>query len=103
VFAVRSAHVEEYHRRYAPQALRLSRKFGIGLAAENFGMVKSLGFERVLIIPYSGITKWLSSGNSEHVAKSVDEVYVGITRAYQSVAFIHDGDVAVPGVSVFQP
>jgi DNA helicase II / ATP-dependent DNA helicase PcrA len=65
-------------------------------------MVKGLGFERVLIIPYGGITKWLRTGDSEHVAGSADEVYVGVTRA-QSVAFIHDGDVAVPGISVFQP
>jgi DNA helicase-2/ATP-dependent DNA helicase PcrA len=66
-------------------------------------MVKGLGFERVLIIPYGGITKWLSTGNSNHVAGSADEVYVGITRAYQSVAFVHDNDVAVPGIALFQP
>jgi DNA helicase-2/ATP-dependent DNA helicase PcrA len=59
-----------------------------------------LGFERVLIVPYGGITKWLNTGNSDHVADSADEVYVGITRAYQS---IHDGNVAVPGISIFQP
>jgi DNA helicase-2/ATP-dependent DNA helicase PcrA len=103
VFVVRSAHVEAYRTRFAPQLLRLSRTFRRDLAAENFGMVKGLGYERVLIIPYSGITKWLTTGKSTHVAKSADEVYVGITRAYQSVAFIHDGHVAVPGISVFEP
>jgi DNA helicase-2/ATP-dependent DNA helicase PcrA len=57
----------------------------------------------VLIVPYGGISKWLRTGNSDHVAGSADEVYVGITRASQSVAFIHDGDVAVPGISIFEP
>src|SRR5580692_16296 len=37
VFAVRSAHVEEYRRRYQPQILRRDRRFGIGLDADNFG------------------------------------------------------------------
>ncbi|KRR29117.1 UvrD-helicase domain-containing protein [Bradyrhizobium retamae] len=103
VFAVRRVDVDEYRRRHAPQLLRLDRRFGAGLEAENFGMVKGLGFERVLIVPYGGITKWLTTGNPAHVAGSADEVYVGITRAFQSVAFIHDGDVAVPGISIFQP
>jgi DNA helicase II / ATP-dependent DNA helicase PcrA len=66
-------------------------------------MVKGSGFERVLIIRYEGITKWLRTGDSEHVAGSADEVHVGVTRTYQSVAFIHDGDAAVPGIFVFQP
>jgi DNA helicase-2/ATP-dependent DNA helicase PcrA len=66
-------------------------------------MVKGLGFERVLIIPYGGIKKWLKSGNQEHVKGSADEVYVGITRAYQSVAFIHDDTVAIPGIIPFIP
>jgi DNA helicase-2/ATP-dependent DNA helicase PcrA len=103
VFAVRSAHVEEYCARYQPQVLRRDRRFGVGLDAENFGMVKGLGFERVLIVPYSGIAKWLTTGNPKHVAGSAEEVYVAITRVFQSVAFIHDGDVAIPGVRVFQP
>ncbi len=103
VFAVRSAHVAEYQRRYAPQVLRLDKRFGRELAAENFGMVKGAGFERVLIAPYSGITNWLKTGAATYVAGSADEVYVGITRAYQSVAFIHDGVVAIPGISLFDP
>lgn len=103
VFAVRGCDVDEDCRRHAPQILRLNRRFGGDLPAENFGMVKGLGFDRVLIVPYKGITKWLSTGDAKHVAGSADEVYVGITRAFQSVAFIHDGDVVVPGVTVFEP
>jgi DNA helicase-2/ATP-dependent DNA helicase PcrA len=103
VFAVRSAHVEEYRRRYQPQILRRDRRFGIGLDADNFGLVKGLGFQRVLILPYSGITKWLKTGDPKHVAGSAEEVYVAITRAYQSVAIVHDDNVVVPGISIFQP
>ena len=103
VFAVRSVHVEEYRKRYRPQVLRRDRRFGAGLDAENFGMVKGLGFERVLIVPYSGITKWLGTGDRNHVAGSAEEVYVAITRAYQSVAIIHDGNVVLPGISIFRP
>jgi ATP-dependent DNA helicase UvrD/PcrA len=103
VFAVRSADVDAYRARFTPQLLRLNRTFRRDLAAENFGTVKGLGFERVLIIPYSGITKWLTTGSATHVNNSADEVYVGITRACQSVAFIHDGGIGVPGISLFKP
>lgn len=43
VFAVRSAHVDEYRSRYQPQLLRRDRRFGIGLDAENFGLVIGRG------------------------------------------------------------
>jgi DNA helicase-2/ATP-dependent DNA helicase PcrA len=103
VFAVRAADIAEYQRRYSPQLLRLNKRFRPELAAENFGMVKGAGFERVLIVPYSGITKWLETGGSASVSGSADEVYVGITRAFQSVAIVHDGTIRVPGVSLFDP
>lgn len=103
IFIVRSEHVAEYQRRYNPKVLRLNKRFMPQLAAENFGAVKGGGFERVLIVPYSGITKWLRTNDSIHVTGSADEVYVGITRAHQSVAFIHDQEVAIPGLTLFDP
>lgn len=103
VFVVRGKDVAEYCRIYKPQVLRLNRKFMPDISAENFGMVKGLGFERVLIVPYSGITKWLSTGDHKQIERSAEEVYVGVTRAYQSVAFIHEGNVALSGVSIFEP
>ncbi len=103
VFVVRSDHVQTYLKKFNPQVLRLDKRFGKDLAAENFGLVKGLGFERVLIVPYSGITKWIRTGDATFVSGSADEVYIGITRAHQSVAIIHDGSVAVPGIGLFDP
>lgn len=103
VFVVRSGDVPEYIARFRPKILRLNKRFGRHLEAENFGVVKGLGFERVLIVPYKGITNWVRTGDPKHVSKCADEVYVGITRAYQSVAFIHDGELGIPGISIFDP
>jgi DNA helicase-2/ATP-dependent DNA helicase PcrA len=102
-FVVRSKDVAAYVQRYSPQILRLNKRFEREVAAMNFGASKGLGFTRVLIVPYGGITKWLSSGDCTHVQGSADEVYVAITRARQSVAFIHDGSCSLPGVAVYSP
>ena len=45
----------------------------------------------------------LMSGDSSHVRGSADEVYVAITRARQSVAFVHDGGHSIAGATVFNP
>ena len=103
VFIVRSQDLAAYVQRYNPQVLRLNRKFKCDYDAMNFGVSKGLAFNRVLILPYGGITKWLMSGDGSHVRGSADEVYVAITRARQSVAFVHDGGHSIAGATVFNP
>ena len=103
VLIVRSQDLAAYVQRYSPQVLRLNRKFKCDYDAMNFGVSKGLAFNRVLIMPYGGITKWLMSGDSSHVRGSADEVYVAITRARQSVAFLHDGGHSIAAATVFDP
>ncbi len=93
---VRRANVAEYLGRYTPQVLRYDKNSeSFGRAALNFGNSKGLEFDRVLIVPTDPIRKWLSSGDCGTVEKSLAKLYVAITRAKQSVAFVHDGKVGL--------
>jgi DNA helicase-2/ATP-dependent DNA helicase PcrA len=103
IFIVRTSDVSTYVERFGPQVLRLNKKFRCDFPVMNFGASKGLGFLRVLIVPYAGITKWLASGDSRHVEGSAAEVYVAITRARQSVAFVHDIECRISGAVVFDP
>ena len=60
-----------------------------GLNALNFGLSKGQTFDRVLIYPTGGITKYLKTGDLSK-AGDIPKLYVAITRARFSVAFIHD-------------
>lgn len=92
VFLVSSADVDEYVRRFAPQVLRYSVATKCDPhEAMNFGASKGLTFERVLIYPHGPARKWLASGDVSHVEKSATKMYVAVTRARYSVAFVHDG------------
>lgn len=97
VFLVGENSVEEYIRRFNPQVLRYDKRARTyGCEALNFGLSKGLEFERVLIVPTNPIKKYLENGNLTHIDKSRDKLYVAVTRAFHSVAFIHDG----PSVAV---
>jgi DNA helicase-2/ATP-dependent DNA helicase PcrA len=96
VVAVQSSDVAEYMRCHSPQVLRYDKNAeSFGREALNFGNSKGLEFERVLIVPTGPIRKWLTSGDRSAVEKSRAKLYVAITRAEQSVAFVHDGKLGL--------
>lgn len=92
VFLVASAHVGAYMTAYSPQTLRYSAKTKCDpYNAMNFGEAKGLTFDRVLIYPHGKAVSWLASGSLSHVEKSAAKMYVAVTRARFSVAFVFDG------------
>lgn len=98
VFLVSSELVPQYVAQYQPQVLRLDRKtLCDGHSAMNFGEVKGMTFGRVLIFPHKKAREWLASGDYGHVADSAAKMYVGITRARHSVAFVYDEPSSLPG------
>jgi DNA helicase-2/ATP-dependent DNA helicase PcrA len=102
VFIVATAKVDAYVATFAPQVLRFDKKTACrDLPAMNFGESKGLTFDRVMIFPHGLAKKWLSTGQISHVEKSVARMYVGATRARHSLAFVHDGAVAIPDVQVY--
>lgn len=96
---VRTHDVLEYLKQHRPQVLRHDKNAAsLGVASPlNFGASKGLEFDHVLIVPTEPIRKWISTGERRHVEKSLAKLYVAITRASISVAFVHDGVVGIDG------
>ena len=92
IFFITEAHVKDYINDFEPKILRDSVKTDtLGLAANNFGAVKGLTFNRVLIFPNGPIRKYLKDGVQEQLASITKaKFYVGITRARNSVAIVFE-------------
>lgn len=92
VFFVRTEDVEAYIERFAPQNLRWgasSWKSHEHLSFMNFGAAKGLTYKRVLIFPTDKMQKLLQTGKPLEDLTAA-KLYVGVTRAQQSVAFVLD-------------
>jgi DNA helicase II / ATP-dependent DNA helicase PcrA len=102
IFIVPTGKVDEYVEQFQPQALRLDKRTPCnGLSALNFGESKGMTFDRVLIFPHGLGKRWLKSGDISHVEGSIEKMYVGVTRARQSVAFVYDGAVGIEKAQTF--
>lgn len=103
LFAVRESDVDAYIARYAPQPLRYSRATKqVSGKPMNFGAVKGMTFERTLIYPHGPLKKYLVSGDLKDAGKELAKLYVAVTRARQSAAFVvpdKSGDLIVPTIN----
>ena len=97
MFVLKPRNVNAYMERYSPVCLRQSVRTPIpeGAAAINFGVCKGLTHERVLIFPTKAIIKFLTKGTALP-QKSACGLYVGVTRAIHSVAFVVDKPTGSP-------
>ncbi|PVE22713.1 hypothetical protein DC522_19410 [Microvirga sp. KLBC 81] len=102
VFIVSSSQVTAYVTRFAPQVLRLDKRtICEDFPAMNFGESKGLTFDRVLIFPHGLGKKWLGTGDLTHVEKLLAKMYVGVTRAKFSLAFVFDGAASIPRAQAY--
>jgi DNA helicase-2/ATP-dependent DNA helicase PcrA len=101
VFAVRASDVDAYRRRFNPQPLRYNRTYEIWGKPINFGNSKGMTFERTLIFPHGPLKKYLASADLKDAGKEIPKLYVAITRARQSVAFVVDDDTLLSGIPLF--
>lgn len=92
VFFIQEKDVLRYHQEYSPIVLRYSISANtVGLTAKNFGASKGMTFDRVIVFPTSGITKFLRTQSAGQLADTTKaKLYVAITRAKHSVAFVCD-------------
>lgn len=90
VFHIKRADVTTYCEKYKPTILRWNKtEDTLGFPAINIGMSKGRSYDRVLIFPTKPILKYLKT---KDVSKAGDKhkLYVAITRARYSVAFVVD-------------
>ena len=104
VFAVRKSQVQAYMEAYNPQPLRYSRAAQNILGKPiNYGNAKAMTFDRTLIYPHAPLTKFLQTGDLKDAGKEIAKIYVAITRARQSVAFVVDDNSPVPCLTMYEP
>jgi DNA helicase II / ATP-dependent DNA helicase PcrA len=103
LFQVKVNDLDSYVEKVGPQILRHNRRADAGgHPALNFGRSKGLAFPHVLIVPTNPMRKALKTGTL-HEMTSKSSLYVAITRAEHSVAFLMDEEIAVPGFARFRP
>ncbi len=91
IFYILSDEVEVYISTYKPAILRYSKKTDtLGIHAINIGLAKGRTYNRVLIFPTKPMLEYL---RTKDISKAGDKskLYVGVTRAKYSVAFVVDG------------
>jgi DNA helicase-2/ATP-dependent DNA helicase PcrA len=91
VHLVRSRDVAQYMATFQPQFLIWDKRGSTyGHSARNFGSVKGLTFDRVLIQPTGPISAYIKKGQSlTDTARA--KFYVALTRARYSVGIVLDG------------
>lgn len=103
VFRVKEKDIEEYIRNFSPQILTYNKTGALeNYSSMNFGMSKGLTFDRTLIITTGPIRKFLKLGDIMEVDKSKEKLYVAITRARHSVAFLYDGNLNIKGIQEYK-
>ena len=90
VFKITSSEVLDYYHTYDPVVLRYNRRFQTkNLPAINIGMAKGSTYDRVLIFPTKPMRSFLADGD-ESKLRDRERLYVAVTRAKYSVAFVVD-------------
>jgi DNA helicase-2/ATP-dependent DNA helicase PcrA len=90
IFKLRASETLAYFDRFKPMVLRYQKNSNtMNLPACNIGVCKGKTFNRILIFPTQPILKYLASGDLAGLAeKSKSSLYVAITRARYSVAYV---------------
>lgn len=97
LYRVNPKDVASYVKAYQPLSLQWDARSGKALqkvcAFRNMGKVKGITFDHVLILPTKNMVNLLTSGKSDLAGQTASKLYVAITRARFSVAFILDDEV----------
>ena len=91
VFLVRNSDLNQYLHRYKPVQLRnnkLAKGVNSNYMVFNFGQSKGKTFDRVVIFPTKTILEWLKNHNRKLQPTTKADLYVAVTRAKYSVAFV---------------
>ncbi|MEU8010207.1 UvrD-helicase domain-containing protein [Micromonospora parva] len=92
IFKIAEDAVPAYVATYSPQVLRdWVRTPTLGLSALNIGVSKGSTYDRVLIFPTKPMLTYLRTADLSGL-KAPDRLYVAVTRARYSVAFVVKAD-----------
>lgn len=102
IFRITEAEVMDYYARFSPLPMRWHRssakKFAGSLDFLNFGDAKGMQADHVLIFPTKAITEFLCERQPIEQPISAAKLYVAITRARHSVAFVLPSKAKTSGI-----
>lgn len=107
VFIVAESDARMYSSRYGAACLVYDKRTKVpsGIHAKNMGAVKGKTFDRVLLFPTAKMKEWLFNHDVRLETATRAKLYVAITRARLSVAFVVrdslDGDLP-PGFRMWR-
>jgi DNA helicase-2/ATP-dependent DNA helicase PcrA len=92
LFWIAKEDVDKYLARFQPTQLRWDSRAECNMqfSVMNFGEAKGLSFDRVLIYPTDDMKHWIENHNHALKNETRAKLYVAITRARRSVAFVLD-------------
>lgn len=92
IFLVRPSNLETYLEIYEPTQLRWNKRVNVhdSYKAKNFGKSKGRDYDRVLVYPTEEMVKWIKNNSTTLANETRAKLYVAITRARFSVAFVYD-------------
>lgn len=102
LFLVGSQDVGSYLADFGGMQLRDSAKnknVNYDYPVMTFGKAKGLEFNRVIIYPTKPFVEWLKGKSTELAPTSRSKLYVAITRARLSVAFVTDETIDAHGIT----
>jgi len=98
IYIVRNNLFDKYMHEFNPVVLRWSVKSKIpqttveAIEIKNIGVSKGASYDHVIIICTQGFEDYIKEGAIPQKEKTRSELYVAITRARYSVAFVYDGN-----------
>ncbi len=92
IFWVKPMDIADYMKKYEPTIITYTKLTSIFYRDKEkrftFGLSKGLTFDRVIIYPTDDQYKWLKNHNAKLKDETRCKLYVGMTRAKYSVAFV---------------
>ncbi len=101
LYTLDPADLHRYCELYTPQILGYNiaaAKKAMGLPMRNFGVVKGQTYNHVVIIPTGPIEKFLGCGDIAKIEATKEKLYVAITRARFSVAFLRARPASIQSI-----
>lgn len=107
LYVVRKEDFEEYVRDYNPMVLRWSVSSKIPetsypMEVRNIGLSKGATYDHVIIICTEAFKNFVKDGSIPPSEKTKSELYVAITRARYSVAFLYDDKTYMDTFSLYE-
>ncbi|WP_157159631.1 UvrD-helicase domain-containing protein [Brachyspira pilosicoli] len=108
IYSIKTKEVDKYLELYPNNIiqLRFAKNSFVDLINTsfpvlNFGAVKGLEYDRVIIFLTDGLIKILKNKDTKEYSENKAKLYVAITRAKYSVVFVTDEDLTEYGIKKF--